>query len=446
MLWNDWQARLATAGLFAGILVAACSSSLSGAEPPPESPYLSVDTPVAGVEQTPLDVSAVPAFPELTWKDWEPVTEDGQSIPLRPIVLTHAGDGSNRLFVATQQGVIHVFDEHEQPQTSRIFLDLTDRVVYQDHQNEEGLLGLAFHPQYRKNGQLFVYYTSKTEPNMSVISRFTVDPQEPDRALPKSETVFLKIQQPAWNHNGGTIAFGPDGYLYIGMGDGGKQRDPFGNGQSLGTLLGKILRIDIDHPGDGTLYAIPSDNPYRNQPHCRPEIWSVGWRNIWRMSFDRQTGLLWAADVGESLWEEINIVTRGGNYGWSRREGRHPFGPRRNDPPAEFVDPIWEYAHDVGKSITGGSVYRGREVPSLAGKYVYGDYVSGIFWGLGYDPKSGRVISNQRLDVPRGLAVITFGESERGEVYFAVVTPTGRGLYRFREGAADPTASEATSK
>ncbi|MCA8990276.1 MAG: PQQ-dependent sugar dehydrogenase, partial [Planctomycetaceae bacterium] len=190
-----------------------------------------------------------------------------------------------------------------------------------------------------------------------------------------------------------TLAFGPDGYLYVGLGDGGAGGDPMGNGQNLNTLLGKILRIDVHHPAaDGkTNYSIPADNPFANRPNARGEIWAYGVRNIWRHSFDRKTGQLWAADVGQDLWEEINIVTKGGNYGWKDREGKHLFTPKdqpqRPDTPtpAGMIDPIWEYHHDIGKSITGGNVYRGKDLPELDGMYLYGDYVSGKLWALKYD-------------------------------------------------------------
>ncbi|MCA9091688.1 MAG: PQQ-dependent sugar dehydrogenase, partial [Planctomycetaceae bacterium] len=203
------------------------------------------------------------------------------------------------------------------------------------------------------------------------------------------------IPQPYWNHNGGTIVFGPDGYLYIGLGDGGLGNDPHNNGQNLQTWLGSILRIDVDRPTDKRAYGIPSDNPFLGQDQlARPEIWAYGFRNVWRIAFDRETHLLWAADVGQNLWEEIDIVHRGGNYGWNLREGQHQFSPQGVSANSRLVEPIFEYHHDIGKSITGGTVYRGKQIPALVGKYVYADYVTGFVWALDYDQSTQKVLGN----------------------------------------------------
>jgi glucose/arabinose dehydrogenase len=371
------------------------------------------------------------AFPELKWSGWSPITDEGKLVPLRPIVLTHAGDGSNRVFVATQQGVIHVFDNDQSAPQTTVFLDMSKRVTYSDHENEEGFLGLAFHPQYARNGEFFVYYTTRQAPHTSVVSRFRVSPDDPDKADSQFEEELMRIEQPYWNHNGGTLAFGPDGYLYIGLGDGGSANDPHGYGQDRRELLGSILRIDVDRESAGKNYAIPSTNPFVDDPHgARGEIWAYGLRNVWRLAFDRQTGDLWAADVGQDLWEEINIIQRGGNYGWNLREGAHPFGPHGRGSAKELCDPIWEYDHEVGKSITGGYVYRGNRLPELQGAYLYADYVTGRLWALRYDPETKRVVSNHALHSDR-QPVISFGEDEAGEVYFMVVTHDGRGIYRF---------------
>jgi glucose/arabinose dehydrogenase len=386
----------------------------------------SVPNPVDGE----LAVALEPAFPGMKWEGWEPVDDDGRPVPFRPIVLTHAGDGSGRTFVATQQGVVHVFDAASYAAAgSKVYLDLQDRVVYNDRENEEGLLGLAFHPQYQENGQVFIYYTTKSEPHTSVISRFTVSGDDPNRADPGSEVEILRIPQPFWNHNGGTIAFGPDGHLYVGLGDGGAANDPDANGQNLATLLGDILRIDVDHPADGKGYGIPADNPFVGRDGACPEIYAYGLRNVWRMAFDRETGDLWAADVGQNLWEEINIIKSGGNYGWDLREGSYAFGANPNEP-ADVVDPVWEYDHLVGKSITGGTVYRGNEVPELVGKYVYADYVTGKVWALDYDAAAGELRGNYAIPSDP-LAAITFGEDEAGELYLAIVEGQGQGIYKF---------------
>lgn len=368
----------------------------------------------ADVDTSPLRLRAKRAFPELRFR--------------RPIVLTHAGDGTNRVFVAEQQGVIRVFNNDQEAEETTVFLDHESKVAYKDEQNEEGLLGLAFHPQYKQNGHFFLYYTTRDTPLTSVISRFTVSKNDPQKADPKSEVELLRITQPFWNHNGGTLAFGPDGHLYIALGDGGKANDPFSNGQNLETLLGSILRIDVDHKDPEKNYAIPKDNPFAGRgKKARPEIWAYGVRNIWRMSFDRETGLCWAGDVGQDLWEEINIIKKGGNYGWNLREGKHKFGPGGVGPSKDFVEPIFEYHHDIGKSITGGHVYRGKRLPELVGAYVYADYVAGNVWALRYDAAKKQVTANQIIESDK-LPVMSFGEDQEGEIYYT--TPFGI-LYHF---------------
>jgi hypothetical protein len=327
---------------------------------------------------------------------------------------------------------------------AKTFLDIEYKVDYEDKENEEGLLGLAFHPKYKENGQLFIYYTSKDPPHTSVISRLTVSKDDPNRADPQSEKVLLTIKQPFWNHNGGNLLFGPDGYLYIGLGDGGSANDPHGNGQNLRTLLGSILRIDIDRQEGDKAYAIPPDNPFVGRADARPEIFAYGIRNAWGMAFDPVTGLFWVGEVGQNIWEEINLIEKGGNYGWNLREGFHKFdvrnakpGPGRTpdlqnkpDPKdrTDLIDPIWEYHHGMdeksatsgdGKSITGGLVYRGQRLPELVGYYVYADYVSGKIWGLKYDEKAKKVVANRPIAGPPGFNIpcMTIGAGEAGEIY-----------------------------
>lgn len=382
--------------------------------------------PIDGV----LPLKAAVAFPELKWADWSPVSEEGKAVPLRPIVLTHAGDGSNRVFVATQHGVIHVFENRQNVKQSTVYLDITSKVSYSDRQNEEGLLGFAFHPNYKKNGQFFVYYTTTAAPHTSIISRFRVSKDDANKADAKFEEEVMRVKQPYWNHNGGTIAFGPDGYLYVALGDGGAGNDPHGNAQNLSTLLGSVLRIDVDNKSDGNNYAIPSDNPFVNRKNARGEIWAYGLRNVWRLAFDRNTGSLWAGDVGQNLWEEINILSRGGNYGWNLREAAHTFGAKGVDARDDLIEPIWEYDHEVGKSITGGIVYRGKRLPELAGAYVYADYVTGKIWALRYNEKERKIVSNHAIPTSK-MPVISFGDDEDGDVYFMIVAPNGRGIYRF---------------
>ncbi len=382
------------------------------------------------VDETPLPLKPALAFPDLQWTGWEPETKTGKPNPLRPIALTHAGDGSNRVFVATEQGVIHSFPNDQKATKTNVFLDLTDRVSYRDDQNEEGFLGLCFHPKYKQNGEFFVFYTPKKTKGVNVLSRFRVSKDNPDKADPNSEEVLMQFKKPFWNHDGGTVCFGPDGYLYVTHGDGGAANDPFDNGQNLNSFLGKIHRIDVDHKDPGKNYAIPQDNPFVGRKDAKPEIWSYGHRNIWRMAFDRKTGKLWAGEVGQNLFEEINLIEKGGNFGWNRREGLHPFGPKGEGPSKKFIDPIWEYNHDVGKSITGGAVYRGPRLSVLDGMYIYGDYITNKIWALKYDEAKGRVVANRPVK-DLGMPMFSFGEDEKGEMYMLCPATTGKGIFWF---------------
>jgi glucose/arabinose dehydrogenase len=381
------------------------------------------------VDETPLPFQMEVAFPNLKWANWEPDNGSGKVVPLRPLVLTHAGDGSNRVFVATEHGVIHVFPNDQKATASKIFLDIQNKVRYKDESNEEGFLGLTFHPRYKETGEFFVFYTDKKTTLENVVSRFRVSKDDPDRADPNSEEELLRIKHKYWNHDGGTVCFGPDGYLYLVLGDGGSANDPDDHGQDLKTLLGKILRIDIDHKGDGKPYAIPKDNPFVNTKDARPEIYAYGVRNPWRMAFDRKTGWLWTSDVGQNLWEEIDLIVKGGNYGWRRREGLHPFWIDGTGPRPDLIEPIWEYHHDVGKSMTGGAVYRGKQLPELDGYYLYADYVTNKVWALKYDESKKRVTENRPIK-DRGVPILAFGEDEQGELYLMTYTPTGKGVYR----------------
>jgi glucose/arabinose dehydrogenase len=378
-----------------------------------------------GVNQASIPIKVEVAFPKLSFD--------------RPVVVTHAGDGSNRLFVAGQKGTIFVMPNDSQVEEPQVFLDLEAKVAYDDKMNEEGLLGLAFHPKFKENGEFFIYYTSKQEEHLSVISRFRLDGKDKSKADPKSEQVLMTVKQPFWNHNGGTLEFGKDGHLYIAFGDGGKGDDPLQTGQDLSSVLGKILRIDVDHPSPGLPYGIPADNPFINTTGARREVYAYGMRNPWRISFDRETGDLWCADVGQNLWEEINLVPKGGNCGWSKREATHIARPnaktfQENDiapKSSDFVDPIWEYPHTDawGKSITGGQVYRGSKTPALKGYYLYGDYVTGKLWALKFDKTAGKTTENRVIEWSSALPMVTFGEDEKGEVYFS--STTGGKIYTF---------------
>lgn len=383
------------------------------------------------VDERPLPIAVANAFPDLR-------------IP-RPVLVTHPGDHSNRLFVASQYGVIYVFPRDSNAADPEPFLDIHNRVAFKDIEDEKGFLGLAFHPHYAENGRFFVNYTTeKGNVLTTIVSEFHVSAHDRNRADPDSERVLLRIVQPYINHNGGTIVFGPDGFLYIAMGDGGQLRDFWDNGQNLRTLHGSILRIDVDRRTAARPYAIPPDNPFVNRCGARPEIWAYGFRNVWRMAFDRPTGLLWAADNGEDLWEEVDIVQRGGNYGWALREGRHRFGKQGSGPRADLIEPIWEYYHKIGKSIIGGCVYRGTRHPELVGCYLYGDYVVGDIWALRYDFKTKRVVANRPIQTKR-LPIMSFGEDEDGEIYVTTMMSGGI-IYTLvkHDTAAAPAASSAT--
>lgn len=331
--------------------------------------------------------------------------------------LTHAGDGSGRLFVVEKSGRVWIVrDGKRQPEP---FLDIQDRV--RSRESERGLLSIAFHPQYKTNGRFFVDYTDQK--GHTVVAEYRVS-DDPNRADPNSERVLLYIEQPAANHNGGQLQFGPDGYLYIGMGDGGRAGDPWGNAQNLGVLLGKMLRIDVD---GGEPYGIPPDNPFVGRQGTRPEIWAYGLRNPWRFSFDRKTKDLYIADVGQNKWEEIDVApapdSGGQNYGWDIMEGLHCFEPPAGCNPAGLTPPVLEYGHDKGCSITGGYVYRGQKYADIVGTYFFSDFCSGRIWGL--RRQGGQWEWAEFLQ--SGLNVSTFGEDEEGEIY--VLDYVGGAIY-----------------
>lgn len=346
------------------------------------------------------------AFPNLTFSN--------------PLYLDHAGDGSDRIFVVEQAGRIKVFPNNSSVTTTKTFLDITDRVT---SGGETGLLGLAFHPNYETNGYFYVNYTAPS-PLRTVISRFQVT-SNPDSADKNSEQILLTFNQPYSNHNGGCISFGPDGYLYIATGDGGSGGDPQNNAQNITNLLGKILRIDVDNPQPPLNYGIPPTNPFVDSTNTsvRKEIYAYGLRNPWRMSFDPATGWLWAADVGQNQWEEIDIISNGGNYGWRCYEGTHPYNTTGCN--GTYINPIWEYSHSLGISVTGGYVYRGQNVPELYGKYIYGDYGSRRVWALEYDginPPTNTQITTAAGPIP------SFGVDQQNELH--LVSFDGK-IYKF---------------
>jgi glucose/arabinose dehydrogenase len=324
-----------------------------------------------------------------------------------PVHVWH--DGTKRIFIVEQPGTIRILKDGQLMEAP--FLDIRNRVL---HGGECGLLSVAFHPKFQQNGRFFVNYTTRNQQRQifTVISEFVCNPKS-DTADASKERVILRIAQPFSNHNGGQNAFGPDGYLYIGMGDGGNRDDvPYGNGQNTRTLLGKILRIDVDNVPQGSAYGIPPDNPFVNNPNYRPEIWTIGMRNPWRFSFDRKTGICYAGDVGQMSWEEIDIIEKGKNYGWNIMEGSHPFGQPR--PTQGLTMPIKEYDRNAGRSITGGYVYRGRRFPALDGWYIYGDYETRRIWGLKY--VNGKVVGDALL-LQTNIPISSFGEDADGEIY-----------------------------
>ena len=338
------------------------------------------------------------------------------------VALAYPDDGTERLYVALQPGRIMAFANERDVTSAAEFLDIRGRVS--DRGNEEGLLGIAFDPDFAVNGYLYVYY-SAANPRRSVVSRFYAGGGAVADA--DSERVVLEVGQPFSNHNGGQIAFGPDGYLYIGLGDGGSGGDPRGNGQDPGTLLGTILRIDVAPVDSEGSYAIPPDNPFADASNvARPEIFAYGLRNPWRFSFDRETGALWAGDVGQNRYEEIDLILPGLNYGWNVMEGFECFAGSGCDK-ADLTAPVISYDHSEGCSVSGGYVYRGARLPSLYGAYIYGDFCSGNVWALRHD---GSGVTEHMEIVGGGPSVPTFGQDQTGEVFLLSFDGT---IYRFEE-------------
>ena len=350
-------------------VLAACSGESPRRPPPPSS--IALQDAFAGLRfQAPLQVLQVP--------------------------------GETRFVVVEKRGTVQAVTGT----AAAPFLDIRSRV--NSMPGEAGLLGFAFHPRWAQNRQVFVNYTAPSAASpanlKTTISRFTST--DGGATLdPASEQVLLTVEQPFENHNGGGVVFGPDGLLYLGLGDGGWGGDPQGNAQNVSVILGKLLRIDVD---SGVPYGIPPSNPFA-AGGGRAEVYAYGLRNPWRFSFDRATGALWLADVGQDAWEEVDIVHAGGNYGWNRREGAHCYGPPSCTGP--FIDPVAEYSHAEGASITGGYVYRGSALPHLAGQYVYGDFGSGRIWAV---PAAGPYTPVQ---VGQGNAISSFGEDAQGELY-----------------------------
>lgn len=386
--------------LACGGLAESVSPTITPLPPPTVAPAAQIDSPPE--TDTPTSLPNVGEFPNVNNYEWRLIA-NGLN---RPVDLQSSFDGSSRLFIIEKYGVIRIYENGQL--LNQPFLNINDRV--NDDSNEMGLLGLAFHPNYEENGYFYVNYTG--DGGDTRISRFQANGNSAD---PNNEQVLLIIKQPYPNHNGGAVTFGPDGYLYLGLGDGGLAGDPHKNGQNTSSLLGKILRIDVN---TGDPYSIPSDNPFGN------EVWAYGLRNPWRISFDSATGDLWIGDVGQSDWEEIDYLPAGSpggaNFGWSIMEGTHDYN---GNPQPDLLLPVAEYSHgEGGCSVTGGYVYRGT-MPEWNGVYLYGDYCTGYVWGV--------ILSNGGWQAQRlfeaGLQITSFGQDESGEVY---LTSDGGEIYK----------------
>jgi glucose/arabinose dehydrogenase len=396
---------------------------------------------VVAVAQPLPKIALRPAFPQLKID--------------RPVWMSEAPDGSSRIFVVYQDGKIMIVKKGSDGGGAKEFLNIEDR--HPNFDNEDGLMSIAFHPGFKTNGLFYIYYNQKNPadqnlkpqnyPFRSVISEFKISAADPDHADLSSERILFQVQQPFSNHKGGELAFGPDGFLYLGLGDGGSGDDPFGSGQSTATLLAKMLRIDVNTRtvvGTGVRqhelpYGIPSDNPFVNEMDmgdrgAHKEIYAFGLRNPWRYSWDRQTGDLWVGDVGQNLWEEVDLVNKGGDYGWSVREGAHHFKP--GPPGAQYIDPVMEYPHradmksqclfpdhPTGNCVIGGYVYRGKQFPALDGIYIYADYSPGIIYGFRYD-RAARKVTVEGTLLDQKKSITSFAEDADGEVY--VLTQDGQ--------------------
>jgi glucose/arabinose dehydrogenase len=349
--------------------------------------------------------------------------------------MTQPPDGSGRFVAVEQDGRIVVLQKDSDGSEAKVFLNIESREPHRS--TEQGLLSLAFHPGFKTNRLFYIFY-SQQNPRRTVLSEWKVDARDPDRADTNSERILMEIPQPSEVHKGGQLAFGRDRFLYVSIGDGGGQNDEFGAAQNCSTIRGKILRIDVNTrfslPAHGTNemlpYGIPSDNPLFHEPDfwensVRKEIWAYGLRNPWRWSWDRETGEMWAGDVGQDKWEEIDLIVKGGNYGWGEREGFHYFKPGPEG--ARYIDQVIEYPHNtnllsqarfpkhsIGACVIGGYVYRGAKHPSLRGIYMYADYALGTIWGLRY--ASGHVVDyGALLEQPKNIT--SFAEDLEGEVY-----------------------------
>jgi glucose/arabinose dehydrogenase len=407
MLWLLVLPLLSNCGLFEANAPSSAEPTRPGSALPTAELALAPTMPINPGFATPMDAFFTPT-PVLLSALEAVTTEfvaDGFTLP---VAITHANDDSGRIFVVEKRGTIAILRDGQRQE--QIFLDITEKVG--SSSSEQGLLGLAFHPNYRENGLFFVNYTDRD--GNTLIERYRVS-DDPERADPESGLRLLGIEQPASNHNGGALAFGPDGMLYIGTGDGGRGGDPWGNAQNTEVLLGKMLRLDVD---SAEPYAIPADNPFASGEGGLAEIWAWGLRNPWRFSFDRLDGQLFIADVGQSAYEEINaapFTSAGLNYGWNITEGEVCYGASSCDREG-LTDPVYTYGRDQGQSVTGGYVYRGSAYPRMQGYFIFGDYASGRIWALG---RSDQGSWFAREVLASGLQISSFGEDQQGELYVA---------------------------
>ena len=353
-----------------------------------------------------LIISTLSTFSQITYVNAFP-----NLVFTQPVFLTHSRDATNRIFVVQQNGYIMTFPNDSSVTTNLVFLNLTNKILTG---SERGLLGLAFHPNYSVNRYFYVYYT-RTPDGALIISRFTTQTGNPNKADSLSELIILTVLHPsASNHNGGCLMFGLDGYLYAGTGDGGNGGDPPNNAQNLNVLLGKILRLDINNPSGGNNYGIPPGNPFIGGGGS-PEIFCWGMRNPWRFSQDPVTGIIYCGDVGQDAWEEVDTLAVGKNYGWRCYEGNHPYNTTGCLPINNYTFPIKEYQNfGADISITGGYVYRGSRTPSLLGRYIYSDYGSRKTWKLLY---SGGVVSDTLLFTTAPGSVLSYGVDQNNELY-----------------------------
>ena len=391
------------------------TSSDTASTPSDATSAPSPTTSTPGPPMSPPAAVIVPAFPGL------PELK-------RTIDLVHV-PGHDLFLIVLAEGRVLAVPEDGPYENPRTVHDQRGRTVCCE--SEEGLLSIALDPDFDHNGYVYAYYSPRTEQPSTRIVRFgTTGAGESFAFDAASELLVYAMAQPYRNHNGGTLAFGPDGLLYLGTGDGGSANDPLGHGQNLGSPLSTVIRIDVRGASAEAPYAIPPDNPFLDRDGVLPEIWAYGLRNPWRMSFDRETGLLWAGDVGQHKLEEVNVIRSGGNYGWNIAEGTNCFSPEVGCDRTGLTPPVWEYDHEQGCSVTGGYVYRGEAVPSLRGWYVFSDYCNSLIWALPADPAAAGLDVEPVLLWGNGPnAVVSFAEDAGGELY--LVSFHGKRIYRF---------------